>query len=524
MPKCAFLRIFQQMNAGNLRSCGRCRDGEGRALGLCPGGSSRRAAGIFGLLRGFPGARTPHHYHPGVRSRESSGRKTSKILVVNARYNYPAHHIADMNRRTFNLLLLASLVALGCIVTGCTELPGTTSAEPAPPDGQETPGDAGSVAAGNTRFAVDLYRQIANDPAYAGQNLFFSPYSISSALAITYEGARGTTADEIQSALHLPANDTLRREGFAGVDAGLNRGDANYTLRTANALWAEKTYPFLPEYIETAGRWYSANVTNLDFVGDSEASRQTINRWVEERTEERIRDLLPPGSINPLTRLVITNAIYFKGTWVMQFDPAGTTEEEFRVAPGKTVQVPMMHRTDEDAVYGYAETDRLQVLDMPYAHGSGNELAMLVLLPKEDNLTAAEAALDPETLADLRKSLVRERVRVVFPKFTLETEYRLPGTLAAMGMPTAFSGDADLSGMDGTDNLLVSDVVHKAFVDVNEEGTEAAAATGVVVNIKSARPDTVPVFRADHPFVFLITEKESGTILFAGRVANPASP
>ena len=435
-----------------------------------------------------------------------------------------------MNRNAVSLLLLVSFVTLGCIAAGCTDMPGTTPANTTPPAGEETPThqpaaeSVTSVTAGNNRFAADLYRQLASAPESTGKNLFFSPYSISSALAITYEGARGATADEIQSVLHLPANDTLRREGFAGLDAGLNRADTNYTLRTANALWAEETYPFLPEYIETTRRWYSANVTNLDFVGDSDASRRTINRWVEERTEEKIRDLLPPGSINPMTTLVITNAIYFKGTWVMQFDPAGTTEEEFRVAPGKTVQVPMMHRTDEDAVYGYAETDRLQVLDMPYAHGSGNELAMLVLLPKEDNLTAAEAALDPETLADLRKSLVRERVRVVFPKFTLETEYRLPGTLAAMGMPTAFSGDADLSGMDGTDNLLVSDVVHKAFVDVNEEGTEAAAATGVVVNIKSARPDTVPVFRADHPFVFLITEKESGTILFAGRVANPASP
>jgi serpin B len=180
-----------------------------------------------------------------------------------------------------------------------------------------------------------------------------------------------------------------------------------------------------------------------------------------------------------------------------------------------------MQRTDEDAIYGYAETATLQVLELPYAHGNGTELSMLVLLPKEDNLTAAEEALDTEKIAALRDSLVRERVNVFFPKFTLETEYSLPGTLAAMGMPAAFSSDADLSGMDGTKNLFISGVVHKAFVDVNEEGTEAAAATGVVIGITSARPDTTPVFRADHPFVFLITEKDSGTILFMGRVANP---
>ncbi len=436
-----------------------------------------------------------------------------------------------MDRNVISLLLLASLIALGCIAAGCTDLPETTSAESAPPAGEEAPDNrttaegAGSVVAGSNRFAVDLYRQLANDPQYAGQNLFFSPYSISSALAITYEGARGTTADEIRSVLYLPENDTLRRTGFAGIDAGLNRGDANYTFRTANALWAEETYPFLPGYIDTAGRWYAANATNLDFINDPEASRATINRWVEEKTEDKIRDLLPAGSIVPLTRLVITNAIYFKGTWTEQFDANETREEEFRVAPDETVLVPMMQRTDEEAVYGYAQTDTLQVLELPYAHGDGTELSMLVLLPKEDNLTAAEEGLDAETVAELRQSLVRERVRVFFPKFTLETEYSLPGTLAAMGMPTAFSPDADLSGMDGTRNLFISEVVHKAFVDVNEEGTEAAAATGVVVNLKSAPvEETVPEFRADHPFVFLIVENDSGTVLFMGRVANPESP
>ncbi|WP_067078513.1 serpin family protein [Methanoculleus horonobensis] len=433
-----------------------------------------------------------------------------------------------MNRRISGLLLLAGLIVIGCIVAGCTDTPQTTSGQSAPPAGQETPGPVaegtGNVSAGNNRFAADLYRHLASDPGNAGKNIFFSPYSISSALAITYEGARGTTADEIGSVLHLPQNETLRRAGFAGLDAVLNDGDETYTLRTANALWAEETYPFLPGYVDTAARRYSANVTNLDFIGDTEASRETINRWVEEKTENKIRDLLPPGSVNPMTRLVITNAIYFKGTWVKQFDPAETTDEEFKVAPGETVRVPMMHRTDEDAIYGYAETKTLQALRMPYAHGNGTELSMLVLLPRDDNLTAAEEALDAGTLAELRKTLADRRVRVVFPKFTLETTYSLPQALAAMGMPTAFSGDADFSGMDGTDMLFISEVVHKVFVDVNEEGTEAAAATGVVMNIKSAPGgDTTPVFRADHPFVFLIVEEGSGTILFAGRVVNPES-
>ena len=431
-----------------------------------------------------------------------------------------------MNRRTIHILLLASLVALGSIVAGCADMPGTTSADSAPPEGQNTPDNEtpedGSVAAGNNQFAFDLYRNIANDPAYAERNLFFSPYSISSALAITYEGARGTTADEIRSVLHFPANGTLMREGFAATDARLNRGSDNYTLQTANALWAEENYQFLPEYVDAAAQWYGANVTNLDFRNNPDGSRQTINRWVEEQTEEKIRDLLPAGSIDALTRLVITNAIYFKGTWVEQFDPNETTDEEFRVGPNETVQVRMMQRTDEDAVFGYTETDTLQALELPYAHGNRTGLSMLVLLPKGDNLTAVEERLDADMVAGLRDSLDSQRVKVYFPKFTLETEYSLPRTLAAMGMPTAFTGNADLSGMDGTKNLFVSDVVHKAFVDVNEEGTEAAAATGVVVNLVSMPlEDTTPVFRADHPFVFMIVEEDSGTILFAGRVANP---
>jgi serpin B len=408
-------------------------------------------------------------------------------------------------------LILVGLTAAGTAPQNTTSISGEPVAGIARPD---TLDGAGNVAAGNNRFAFDLYRRLATDPAYADRNLFFSPYSISSALAITYEGARGTTADEIGAVLHLPTNDTLRREGFADLNAALNRGSGNCTLRIANALWAEETYSFLPDYIDVAARWYGANVTNLDFIENPGGSRETINRWVEGETEDRIPDLLPPGSIDPLTRLVITNAIYFKGTWAKQFDANETREEEFRVGPNEMVLAPMMHG---DAVYPYAETETLQVLEMPYAHESGNGLAMLVLLPKEDSLTAAEEALDAERLTDLRESLVSQNVRVYFPKFTLDVGYSLPPVLAAMGMPTAFAeGAADLSGMDGTKDLFITGVFHKAFVDVNEEGTEAAAATGVI-----GGGGVTPVFRANHPFVFLIVEKDSGAILFMGRVVNP---
>ncbi|MDI6719600.1 MAG: serpin family protein [Methanomicrobiales archaeon] len=433
-----------------------------------------------------------------------------------------------MQKTIRGTLVLVSVVALGILLAGCLGATDTTSVQPGSSGGQAnaTPTDAGGVVAGNNRFAVDLYRELADDPRYADGNIFFSPFSLSSALAITLEGARGETAEEIRAVFGFPENETIRREGFAAIYAGINSGDRNYTLRTANALWAEKTYPFLPGYIDIAGRYYAANVTNLDFINAPEPSRIAINAWVEEQTEERIRDLLPAGSIDPLTRLVITNAIYFEGTWVKQFDTNSTREEEFRTASGAAVWIPMMQRTDEEAIYNYTETDALQVLEMPYVRDGGRALSMLVLLPREDNLTAAEAALDAENLSALRQSLVSRRVDVFFPKFRLETEYRLPGTLAAMGMPTAFApGAADFSGMDGTKDLYISDVVHKAFVDVNEEGTEAAAATGVVMRVLMAPSpeEQIPVFRADHPFLFLIQENESGAILFIGRVADPGS-
>lgn len=431
-----------------------------------------------------------------------------------------------MGQYNTGLLLLASVVVLGVIVAGCTGQD-TTSPEPTSPAGQEIPGNQSgtdSVVAGNNQFAFDLYQQLKNDPGYADTNLFFSPYSISSALAITYEGARGTTAEEIGSVFHLPANDTVRREGFSTIDAGLNSENAGYTLQTANALWAEKTYSFLQDYIDIAGRDYSANVTNLDFINQPEESRTTINRWVEEKTDDLIRDLLPENSIDSVTRLVITNAIYFKGTWVRQFEKNDTVEADFRTGPTETTRVRMMQRTDDDAVYGYAKTDAFQALDMPYAHEGGEELSMLVILPENENLTAVEASLDAQKIAELRQSMTDRRVNVYFPKFSLETTYQLPGTLAAMGMPTAFTSAADLSGMDGTTNLFISNVVHKAFVDVDEEGTVAAAATGVEISQKTAlNGSETPVFRADHPFMFCILDNDTGAMLFMGRVVNPGN-
>jgi serpin B len=439
-----------------------------------------------------------------------------------------------MERKTTGLFALVLLAILFIIIGGCT---GTIPGQPGSPTVEKTPvvqvtipagaADADStldVARANNRFAFDLYSRLANDPANAGSNIFFSPFSISSALAITYEGANGKTADEIRSVFHFPANDTRLRTGYSDLNAGINSGDTSYSLQTANALWAEKTYPFLPGYTSTAGRYYGANTTNLDFKTQPEQSRLIINKWVEDKTLQKIKDLLPAGVIDPTTRLVITNAIYFKGEWVRQFGKNKTTNADFMTDSGKAVQVPMMQRTDELATYRYAEDNSFQMLSMPYAHSGGKELSMTVLLPKGNNLTATGSAITVTGLSGLQKNATSRRVMVYFPKFTLDTQYSLPDMLMVMGMPTAFTGNADFSGMDGSKDLFIGDVIHKAFVDVNEEGTEAAAATGVVM-LLAAAPGTgqpVPVFRADHPFIFFIQDDETGAILFMGRVVNPS--
>ena len=383
--------------------------------------------------------------------------------------------------------------------------------------------DAGKmVVEANNRFALDLYSELASEKP--GENLFFSPWSISSALAISYEGARGSNADEIRSVFHFPGDDMTRWNGFSEIIAGLNSGNSGYVLENANALWAEETYPFLPSYITTVERYYSGRATNLDFLNNPEESRKTINRWVEEKTEDRIQDLLPPDSIDSETRLVVTNAIYFKGTWATQFKKGDTAEDDFRVGPTTTITVPMMKRTDANAKYWYTETDTLQMLGMPYAHQGGRELSMLVVLPKDDDLSDVEQALDAGKLAELRQSLAYRQVMVYFPKFKLDTGYQLRDTLSDMGMPSAFiPGEADFSGMDGSTSLFITEVFHKAYVDVNEEGTEAAAATAVPHSMGASDPGivTIPVFRADHPFIFIIQDSENGNIHFIGRVMEP---
>jgi len=372
------------------------------------------------------------------------------------------------------------------------------------------------IVQANNEFAFDLYAQFSKENT--DDNIFYSPYSIQVALTMTYEGAKGKTAEEMQSVLHVPEDANVRRPNFAYIYNAINEKDKKYNLSTANALWAQRDFRFLEEYTNNIEKYYGGKVTNCDFVGAPEKARETINTWVADHTNQKIKDLIPRGIIGDATRLVLTNAIYFKGTWVVQFDKNETREEDFRTSTGDIVKVPMMRLVDRDARFKYAETDEVQVLELPY---EGDDLAMFMVLPKEHDLSDIEESIDPAALSAWQDMLREQKVDIYIPKFKFTTKYFMVKTLSAMGMPTPFSSDADFSGMNGARNLFIQNVIHQAFVEVNEEGTEAAAATAVVMELTSVGPKT-PIFRADHPFIFIIQETETGNILFLGRVCDPS--
>jgi serpin B len=360
-------------------------------------------------------------------------------------------------------------------------------------------------------FCFELYARLAENK----DNLFFSPYSIWTCLAMTYEGARTQTQTQMQKVLHMPTDKHMRRRSIRDLLLILNAPDASYQLNTANALWAQHDYAFLQEYTEVVSNSYLARVVNLDFKTDAEGSRKIINDWVAEQTREKIKDLLPPGVLTALTRLVLTNAIYFKATWLQQFDEAATIQQPFYVTPDEEISVPMMSMMNTRLPY--TETADAQILELPY---SGDSLAMLIMLPRTHDIKTLESMLDTSYLNEWTSQLAVQKVDVFIPRFTLETKYTINTILGDMGMPTAFSPQADFSGMDGKGGLFISKVIHQAFVEVNEEGTEAAAATGVVMEVTAVRPRII--FRADHPFVFIILDKRTHGILFMGRVNDPS--
>jgi serpin B len=378
--------------------------------------------------------------------------------------------------------------------------------------------DVSGIVAGGNQFALDLYQQLRSQDG----NLFVSPSSISVALAMTYAGAAGDTEAEMAKTLHFEMpKDQLHDEMRALQDYWTTPDKKKgIKLNLANRLWGHEGYEFLPQFLTITREKYAAELARLNFAQTEEA-RQTINVWVEDQTEDKITELIPPGVLSADTKLVLINAVYFHGIWSDPFKTDRTKGEYFHLTATDKIKVPLMHRWDE---FRYGAVDDLQILELPYGDGS---LSMVVLLPKEiDGLANLEAKLTFQNLQQWMTSVRHEdEVKVYLPKFKTTSQFQMSDTLKAMGMELAFNGNAaDFSEMTGGRDLFISEVIHKAFVDVNEEGTEAAAATGVVMAPTAApiqEPKEPPVFRADHPFVFMIRDNRNSAIMFLGRITNP---
>ena len=368
-----------------------------------------------------------------------------------------------------------------------------------------------AAAEGSNRFAIALHRRLAAD----GGNVFFSPFSIHSALAMTAVGARGETFEQLREALWLPEREKLPAAG--DLARFYSAADRPYELAVAAALWGQAGVNWEPEFVSTLDTRFGAGFREADFAGDADGERGRINAWVGERTRGRIGTLLPPGAVNELTRLVVASAIAFKGNWAAQFSPAATADAPFRRADGSEAPVPLMHRKGRER---HHQGDSFQLLALPYV---GREVEMVVLLPRDPSgLAALETRLEAEALAGWIAAAEPVEVAIWLPRFRLDDGFDAVRVLEGMGVTDLFiPGTADLSGMTGTEPLSVSRVIHKAFVAVDEEGTEAAAATAVISNAPSPPPPKPVEFRADRPFLFFIRDALRGTILFVGRYAGP---
>lgn len=439
------------------------------------------------------------------------------------------------SREALSFAFALSLAAAGC----------TSPTEPDPQDPQDpaaacsdanTPGcvvasakervtnpsvpasDLDAAVDGNNAFALDLYQQIRAEKG----NLFYSPFSISEALAMTYAGARGQTETQMAKALRFTLPQAQLHPAFNAIDLALaSRGQGaagkdgkGFRLKIANALWGQMGHPFQAPFLDTLAQSYGAGMHVVDFAKSAEPSRVLINEWVAKKTEDRIKNLLPKDSISSDTRMVLTNAIYFNAAWANPFKPADTKLADFTLGDGSKVQVQTMAQ-NQDLAYG--DGADYAAVSLPY---DGGELSMVLILPPQGGLDAFEASLTPARLTTILGGLSTHSVAITLPRFKIESSLSLGEQLDKLGMPDAFSEAADFSGIDGKRDLSISAVVHKAFVDVSETGTEAAAATGVVVGVTSAPPPAE--IHLDHPYLFLIRDNATRTILFLGRVENPS--
>lgn len=387
-----------------------------------------------------------------------------------------------------------------------------TAATPAP---IASAGAASDAASASNAFGAELHGQLSKTTG----NLFYSPSSVALALAMAREGARGATATEMDAVLHLTGRGPGAM-GALGAIAASGDGKTAPEIRVANRLWADGRVGLDPAYVAVTKSAYAASAQSVDFMRAPEPSRLAINGWVAGETHDKIRDLLPQGSITPDTRLVLTNAIYFKGAWQTTFDPKSTAPAPFYVSPSSSPSVPLMYLS---ASVRSGESNGAQVFELPYARPKDQPGAsMIVVLPKDrDGLPAVEAAVVQKGFAPFVGALgASQRADVWLPKLKMTLSFELGAPLAAMGMKTAFSDAADFSGIAKGGGLSISRVIHKAFVEVDEKGTEAAAATAVVISITSAQVH--PTFRADHPFLFFVRDDRTGAIVFVGRVSDPS--
>jgi serpin B len=378
--------------------------------------------------------------------------------------------------------------------------------------------DLTELTAGNTEFTLDLYQQLKEEDG----NIFYSPYSLSAALAMTYAGARGETEQQMAEALKFylsqdqlhPAFNYLEQFLATRGDGAVGKDGEGFRLNIVNDIWGQKDFQFLDEFLDTMAENYGAGLRILDFINAPEEARTTINDYISEQTENRINDLIPEGLIDIMTRLVLTNAIYFNAAWQYPFNEDLTADGIFHLLDGNEVTVPMMY---QDENFGYTEGEGYQAIELKY---DGEELSMVILLPEEGQFNSFEQSLDAETLNGIINNLKQTHVELALPKWEYEDFFKLKETLKAMGMPVAFSDAADFSGITGKRDLYIDEVVHKSFVSVDEAGTEAAAASAVIMKL-SGMPVDVAQFTADRPFIYLIRDIETGSVLFMGRMVNP---
>ena len=424
-----------------------------------------------------------------------------------------------MNDAQIILFLMLILLICGCQAANATDL--VVSDKPRDSAPVISDDDFKNQIDSNNEFAFDLYSELKSKSG----NIFFSPFSISTALAMTYGGARTDTEKQIAETLHFQQR-PIAHKAFNKLDLSLSEQSkesktenkkGGFKLEIANSIWAQKDFKWLPAFLDLLKINYGAGIFTADFIRETEKYRLKINSWVEEKTHDKIKDLLQPGVLNDMTRMVLVNAIYFYGQWLLEFDKENTRDGDFTLLDSSKIKVPLMHQTEE---YFYTENDLFQSLEMRY---KDCDLAMLVLLPKIEKFSELESKLDNVLLKDAIYKLESREVILTFPKVKMDAQFELAQTLAAMGMSDAFNPDnADFSGMDGARDLFISHVIHKAFVAIDERGTEAAAATAVLMELTAAPAPTEPVeFKADHPFIFLIRDKQTGSILFLGRVLDP---